>query len=148
MDNYEEFIDYENEDLFLIHLNIEGTEYEDVEVLVSDPNKTIRDTISSIIQVFTLPKTYDGGYPMEFRLGRITEDGETEFLYPEDEEGFEMSLIDYGIQPGDRLQVHAIPIAGYGCPIPSKMIEDYRKSIMYSNFKSSIKKVFIVRKHL
>ncbi len=148
MDNYEEFTDYENEDIFLIHLSIEDTEHEDVEVLVSDPNKTIRDTISSIVQVFTLPKTDGGGYPIEYILGRITEDGETEVLFPEDEEGLEMSLIEYGVQPGDMLQVHHVPIAGYGCPIPSKMIEDYSKSIMYSKFKSLIKKVVFIRKHL
>lgn len=112
MDNNEVFTDYEYEDTFLIHLSIEGTEYEDVEVNITDPNKTIRDTISSIVQVFTLPKTDDGGNPIEYKLGRTTEDGETEILFPEDEEGLEMSLNEYGVQPGDILQMVKEPIAG------------------------------------
>ena len=44
------------DDEFIINLTIDGTSYEEVEVKVSDPNKTIRDQISSIVAVFELPK--------------------------------------------------------------------------------------------
>ena len=40
------------EDEFIINLTIDGTEFEEVEVKVTDPNKTIRDQISSIVSVF------------------------------------------------------------------------------------------------
>ena len=43
----EEFYD----DEFIINLTIDGTSYEEVEVKVTDPNKTIRDQISSIVSV-------------------------------------------------------------------------------------------------
>ena len=46
---------YEDDD-FIINLTIDGTSYEEVEVKVSDPNKTIRDQIASIVAVFELPK--------------------------------------------------------------------------------------------
>ena len=39
-------------DDFIISLTIDGTSFEEVEVKVTDPNKTIRDQISSIVQVF------------------------------------------------------------------------------------------------
>ena len=37
------------DDEFIINLTIDGTEFEEVEVKVTDPNKTIRDQISSIV---------------------------------------------------------------------------------------------------
>ena len=40
------------EDEFIINLTIDGTEYEDVEVKVTDPNKTIRNQIARIVSVF------------------------------------------------------------------------------------------------
>ena len=39
------------DDEFIINLTIDGTSYEEVEVNVSDPNKTKRDQISSIVSV-------------------------------------------------------------------------------------------------
>ena len=39
------------EDEFIINLTIDGTEFEEVEVKVTDPNKTIRDQISSIVSL-------------------------------------------------------------------------------------------------
>lgn len=105
----EEFYD----DNFIIHLKIEGTSYEDVEVNVTDPLKPIRDQINSIVQVFELPKMDGGGNPIEYLLGQMVDD-EDEPLTMEffDEEGREMTFEDYNIQPGDTLLLIKVPIAG------------------------------------
>ena len=101
------------DDEFIINLTIDGTEYEEVEVKVNDPNKTIRDQINSIVQVFELPKIDNGGNPIQYLLGQIIEDGdEPEILEFEDEDGREQALIDYNIQPGDHLHLISVPIAG------------------------------------
>lgn len=101
------------DDEFIINLTIDGTEFEEVEVKVSDPNKTIRDQITSIVSVFELPKIDNGGTPIQYLLGQIIEEGEEpEILEFTDNEGREMALIDYDIQPGDRLHLISVPIAG------------------------------------
>ena len=106
----EEF--YEEEE-FIINLTIDGTEYEEVEVKVTDPNKTIRDQITSIVSVFELPKIDNGGNPIQYLLGQIMEEGEEpEILEFEDEDGREQALIDYNIQPGDHLHLISVPISG------------------------------------
>ena len=105
----EEFYD----DEFIINLTIDGTSYEEVEVKVTDPNKTIRDQISSIVSVFELPKIDNGGNPIQYLLGQIMEDGgEPEILEFEDADGHEQALIDYNVQPGDHLHLISVPIAG------------------------------------
>lgn len=101
------------DDEFIIHLTIDGSSFEEVEVKVTDPNKTIRDQISSIIQVFELPKMDNGGNPIQYLLGQMLEDSEEpEILDFEDEDGREQTLMDYNIQPGDSLQLISVPIAG------------------------------------
>ena len=62
--NNENFYD----DEFIVILTIDGTSYEEVEVKVTDPNKTIRDQISSIVSVFELPKIDNGGNPIQSML--------------------------------------------------------------------------------
>ena len=62
------------DDEFIINLTIDGTSYEEVEVKVTDPNKTIRDQISSIVTVFELPKLDNGGNPIQYLLGQIMDD--------------------------------------------------------------------------
>lgn len=100
-------------DEFIINLTIDGTAYEEIEVKVTDPNKTIRDQISSIVAVFELPKLDNGGNPIQYLLGQIMDDGdEPEILEFEDEDGREQALIDYNIQPGDHLHLISVPIAG------------------------------------
>lgn len=102
------------EDELIINLTIAGSAYEDVEVKVSDPNKTIRDQISSIVQVFELPKVDVCGNPIEYLLGQVLEEGgEAEILEFEDEDGNEQSLMDYDIKNGDHL--HLMQPALYGC---------------------------------
>lgn len=105
----EEFYD----DEFIITLTIDGTAYEEVEVKVTDPSKTLRDQINSIVQVFELPKMDGGGTPIQYVLGRPTDDSDDpEILEFEDEDGREQCLMDYNIQPGDHLHLISIPIAG------------------------------------
>ena len=102
-----------DEDEFIINLTIDGTEFEEVEVKVTDPNKTIRDQITSIVSVFELPKIDNGGNPIQYLLGQIMEEGEEpEILEFEDEDGREQALVDYNIQPGDHLHLISVPIAG------------------------------------
>lgn len=101
------------EDEFIIHLTIDGTSYEEVEVKVTDPNKTISDQIASIVAVFELPKLDNGGKPIQYLLGQILDDGEEpEILEFVDNDGREQALIDYNIQPGDHLHLISVPIAG------------------------------------
>lgn len=110
MENDEELY-YDDE--FIIHLTIDGTSFEEVEVKVSDPNKTIRDQISSIVQVFELPKMDNGGNPIQYLLGKLMEDDEEPVILEfEDENGREMALVDYEIQPLDHLHLISVPIAG------------------------------------
>lgn len=98
---------------FIINLTIDGTSYEEVEVKVIDPNKTIRDQIASIVSVFELPKLDNGGHPIQYVLGQILDDDvEPKILEFEDEDRREMALIDYDVQPGDHLHLISIPIAG------------------------------------
>ena len=85
----------ENEQLydeeFIIHLTIDNTSFEEVEVKVNDPNKTIRDQINSIVQVFELPKMDNGGNPIQYLLGKLMEDDEEPVILEfEDENGREM----------------------------------------------------------
>ena len=80
---------------------------------VTDPNKTIRDQIASIVAVFELPKLDNGGTPIQYLLGRLMDDDEEPTILDfEDEDGREQALIDYNIQPGDHLHLIKIPIAG------------------------------------
>jgi len=105
--------EFYEDDEFIINLTIDGTSYEEVEVKVTDPNKTIRDQINSIVQVFELPKMDNGGNPIQYLLGQMTDDSdEPEILEFEDEDGREQCLIDYNIQPGDYLHLISVPIAG------------------------------------
>jgi len=107
----------ENEELvqddFIINLTIDGTSYEEVEVKVTDPNKSIRDLITNIIGVFKLPKIDNGGNPVQYLLGQVMEDeDEPRILDFEDEDGREQAFVDYNIQPGDHLHLISVPIAG------------------------------------
>ena len=79
---------------------------------VTDPQKTIRDQIASIVAVFELPKLDNGGNPIQYLLGQFMDDGEDKILEFEDVDGREQALIDYNIQPGDHLHLISVPIAG------------------------------------
>lgn len=113
-DDEELFFEDENfDEEFIINLRIEGSSFEEVEVKVSDPYKTIRDQINRIVEVFELPKMDNGGNPMEYLLGQVMgDDEEPRILHFEDEDGREQTLMDYDIQPGDTLHLFSNPIAG------------------------------------
>lgn len=98
---------------FFMFLTIEGTEYENIEVRVSDPYKTIRNQINSIVQVFELPKVDNGGNPIQYLLGQMLDNSEEpKILDFEDENGKEMCLIDYNVQLGDNLHLISVPLCG------------------------------------
>jgi len=98
---------------FIITLTIEGTQYEEVEVEVTDPMKTIREQINSIVEVFHLPKMDNGGNPITYLLGRIEDDSDTpDILEFDDADGREQTLTDYNVQSGDCLHLIARAIAG------------------------------------
>ena len=102
---------YEQE--FIVLLTIDGTAYDEIEVKVTDPNKTVREQIDSIIQVFEVPKMDNGGNPIQYLLGKLMEDDEEPAVLEfEDEDGREMALVDYDIQPMDHLHLISVPIAG------------------------------------
>lgn len=108
--NNEEF--YDNDE-FIIILTIDGTTYEELEVKVTDPNKTIREQIKSIVNTFELPKLDNGGNPMQYFLGRLIEgEEEPDILEFEDEDGREQCLLDYNVMSGDELHLISVPIAG------------------------------------
>lgn len=102
------------DDEFIITLTIEGTLYKDVEVKITDPNKTIRDQISCIVSVFKLSMFDNGGNLVQYLLAQIMEDDGEEpvILEFEDEDGREQCLMDYNVQPGDHLHLISVPIAG------------------------------------
>ena len=89
---------------FSIFLTIEERYIRNVEVIVKNPNRPIHDQIDRITNVFELSKTYCDGRPKDYFLCLI-KDEEESILFPIDEKGNEMSLIDYGVQPGDHLSI-------------------------------------------
>ena len=100
------------DDEFIIKLTIEGTSYEEVEVKVTDPQKTIRDLISTIVSVFELSKMDGGGNLIQYVLGQTMEDGQDVILEYEDADGHELTLFDYNVHPGDHLNLIPVPLAG------------------------------------
>jgi hypothetical protein len=93
------------DDEFIIYLSIEGTEFEEVEVKVEDPYKSIREAIDSIVSVFELPKMDNGGMPIQYMLGTInSERGEKEIFPFADKNGQECALIEH-VHSGQKLDL-------------------------------------------
>lgn len=102
-----------NKDDYIINLTIYGSSYEEVKVKVTDPHKTIREQIQSIINVFELPKKDCGGYQIPYLLGQIWNDSEELVILDfEDVEGNAQSLLDYDIKSGDHLVLFVPPYLG------------------------------------
>lgn len=131
------------DDVFFIYLTIEGTSYEEVEMVADNPNKTIRDQIANMVRVFELPKMDNGGNPVQYLLGRIIEeDNDPEILEFEDEYGREQCLMDYNVQPGDHLHLISVPIAG-GRPNPMKTAyKPARRSFLQRLFRIKENRVY------
>lgn len=103
------------EDIFYIILTIEETQYEGVEVPISNPFLTIQEQIEWIVEFFMLPKMDKFGNPVTYLLGRMNgDDWDNDILEFDDEYGREQCLLDYNICPGDHLCLISRPIAGGG----------------------------------
>lgn len=95
------------EDEFFIVLSWQGNEYN---VEVEDPTNTIQELINKIILGLGLSRTDGGGNPATYHIGRVLDD-EEEILQPR-MNGEERTLVDYQVQPGDKITLTMIPIAG------------------------------------
>lgn len=123
-----------NKEDLIVNLTIEGTEYQEIEVTVSDPNKTIREQIDSIVRVFELPRNYPNGLPRQYLIGLLSENGEKSgILEFEDEDGNEQSFRDYHIKKGDHLHLIEPPL--YGCPITNDDEKEYVEEYTHKNDK-------------
>lgn len=132
---------YYDTELFC-NLTIDGTEYEDVEVKVADPNVSIRDQIKNIVQVFDLPKTDHGGYPIQYLLCQMVEDEEEPMILGfEDEDGREQCLMDYNVQPDDNLRLISLPISGGYDPMKTTCLPK-RKGFIERIFSKKANEVF------
>lgn len=109
---------------FIINLTIDGTSFEGVEVIVPEPNKTLREQIDRIVSVFELPVMDTCGNPMQYLLGQIMGEAEEPVILEfEDEDGREQCLMDYNVQSGDYL--HLISVPAYACPTPMEMEREW-----------------------
>lgn len=104
-------MEHEKED-FIISLTIEYPEYDEIEVKITNPNKSIRATIDKMINVFQLPKIDRYGSQIPYVLGIYEESEEPNILEFEDEDGNAQSLLDYDIKSGDHLVLFAVPYLG------------------------------------
>ena len=109
----------------IVNLSIEGTEYEDMEVEVSDTHRTIRQQIENIIRVFDLPTNGYDGSPIEYFLSKmmIDDNEEEPFVMEfEDEDGNEMTLLDFDVKSGDHIALVRNVLYGSAIiwPIPPK----------------------------
>lgn len=93
---------------FFIILSHQGDEYE---IDVTNPYNTIRDIIDRLIQELNLPRLDGGGNPATYFLGKLDESGEEVILHPEKNRK-EQTLLDYGVESGDKLILTMVPIAG------------------------------------
>lgn len=98
---------------FIVFLTVEGTDYQNIECIISNPYLPIKDLIERIVKKLALPKIDNGGNPIQYLLCQhLNDDNEPEILEFEDEEGTEQALVDYNIKPGDQLILTDLPIAG------------------------------------
>jgi len=111
----------EKTDDLYVQLTIEGTEYENVEVFITKPDRTIKEQIDRIIDVFKLPRYYvDGITTRRYLLGVFEDDDEDPVILEyENEEGQQKTLLDYDIKSGNHLCLLAEIL--YGCPIPTEI---------------------------
>ncbi len=103
---------HNNSNPFLIKLNIQNSQYEEVEVQITDPNRTITEQIKRIVDAFQLQKMDSSGNPIEYFLGQSKEqNSEPKILDFFDNEGREQTLLDCGVKSGDMLVlvINAIP---------------------------------------
>ena len=95
------------DDVFFVILTYKG---DDSTVEVEDPTNSIQELINKIMLVLGLSRVGLDFKPVIYALGRWY-NGEDEILYSK-VNGEEKYLIDYQVQPGDRLTLEMIPVAG------------------------------------
>ena len=96
------------DDDFIVKLSIEGTNYENVEVQVTDPGLPIHDLINNIIREFSLPRMNEAGAPIEYCLFI---EGEPGILEAKDENDHKFCLLDYDVKPGIHLLLVRKPVS-------------------------------------
>lgn len=97
---------------FIINLTIDGTKHKKVELSIN-PNRTIKQLINHIIHIFGLPKIDNAGNSIQYLLGKMLDNNsESAILKSENEEGIDMTLLDYNIHSGSHLHLISVPIAG------------------------------------
>lgn len=96
----------------IITLTIEYPKYDEIEIKITNPNKSIRATIDRMIDVFQLPKIDRFGSQIPYVLGIFEEFDEPNILEFEDENGNAKSLLDYDIKSGDHLVLSVVPYLG------------------------------------
>lgn len=101
------------EDQFIVYLTIDGTNIQDAKVEFTDIERSIQGQVEALINHYNLPKVDNGSNPIQYWLG-VETDGqvELEILEFTDDEGREMTLYDYDVNPGSHLHLISIPIAG------------------------------------
>lgn len=126
-----------HEDDFVISLSIDGAGYEDVEVKIINPNKTIRNLITSIVMTFDLPSIDNGGNPIQYLLAFCENNDENPEIFEfEDENGRELSLIDYNVHKGDHIHLISVPIAGGVGTVIYTPCEIAKKQSFFSKLQS------------
>lgn len=121
----------------IVKLTIEGTEHEEVEVEVSNPHKTIREQVESIVRVFGLPTHTPYGLPYQYLLGQILGNGEEPVILDfEDEEGQPQTLLDNNIKSGAHLYLTQPPL--YGCFPPITQLYLSIENTSYKNIEVSL----------
>ncbi len=100
-------------DDYFVFLTVEGTSIENVKVRVSNPWRSLKEQIKRIVGVFRLPLFDAVGFPVQYLLGIPSEnEGESEILDSDDEEGREMTIADYKIPSGAHLHLISVPVCG------------------------------------
>ena len=127
---------------FIISLTIDKTAYEDVEVNITEPSRSIREQINRMVDTFELPRLDQRDMPLQYLIAQESaDDFGPEILEFEDENGREQSLLDFNIQPGDHLRLIAISCA-YGCPIPDDFQQETNRKSLSQKLKHFFGKIF------
>ena len=110
MDTTQEHPDYTP---FWVTLTIDGTQYENHAVEISNPEKTIWEFINAIIEKFELPKRDEQGYPIIYQLAKM----EGQEWHISEAENEHCRIGDW-VKPNDQLRLVTIEtqrVQDYSC---------------------------------
>ena len=109
----------------IIHLTINGTVFDEVEIQIRNPNNSVRHHINTLIQTFGLPITDESGRRLFYFLALFEENQVApKILEPEDKDGKEISLTEHNINTGDYLLLFSIPSRTQPSSKPNNEYED------------------------